>query len=61
VLDALTALSDSRSKAAEIFGPQRTEATTFGVFNQFETDTFTVTSFERLCVPAAKLAFQPVE
>jgi Transposase, Mutator family len=44
----------------EIFGPQRTEATTFGVFNQFETDLFTVTSYQLLCVPSAKLGFAPV-
>ena len=44
----------------EIFGPQRTEATTFGVFNQFETDFFTVTSYQLLCVPSAKLGFAPV-
>jgi hypothetical protein len=43
----------------EIFGPQRTEATTFGVFNQFETDLFTVTSYQLLCVPSAKLGFEP--
>ena len=28
--------------------------------NQLETDTFTVTSFELLCVPSEKQAFQPV-
>jgi hypothetical protein len=44
----------------EIFGPQRTEATTFGVFNQFETDFFTVTSYQLLCVPSAKLGFTPI-
>jgi hypothetical protein len=44
----------------EIFGPQRTEATTFGVFNQFETDMFTITSHQLLCVPSAKLGFAPV-
>ena len=44
----------------EIFGPQRTEATTFGVFNQFETDIFTVTSYQLLCVPAEKHGFAPV-
>jgi hypothetical protein len=44
----------------EIFGPQRTEATTFGVFNQFETDFFTITSYQLLCVPSAKLGFTPV-
>jgi hypothetical protein len=44
----------------EIFGPQRTEATTLGVLNQFETDFFTVTSFQLLCMPSAKLGFTPV-
>jgi hypothetical protein len=44
----------------EIFGPQKTEAQTFGVFNQFETDVFTVTSYQLLCVPSAKLGFAPV-
>jgi hypothetical protein len=44
----------------EIFGPQATEAQTFGVLNQFEEDRFTVTSFQLLCVPSAKLAFTPV-
>jgi hypothetical protein len=44
----------------EIFAPQRTRATTFGVFNQFEEDVFTVTSFELLCVPAEKQGFAPV-
>ena len=45
----------------EIFAPQRTRATTFGVVNQFETDMFTVTAFELLCVPAEKHGFTPVE
>jgi hypothetical protein len=44
----------------EIFGPQQTLAQTFGVLNQFEQDVFTITSFQLLCVPAAKLAFTPV-
>lgn len=44
----------------EIFGPQRTTATRFGVFNQFETDTFTVTAFELLCVPSEKGGVEPV-
>jgi hypothetical protein len=44
----------------EIFGPQATTAQTFGVLNQFETDVFTVTSFQLLCVPAAKLGFTPI-
>ncbi len=43
----------------DIFGPKRTEATQFGVKNQFEQDTFTVTSFQLLCVPSAKLGVQP--
>lgn len=44
----------------EIYGPQRTESQTFGVFNQFEGDVFTVTSHQLLCVPSEKLAFAPV-
>jgi hypothetical protein len=32
----------------------------FGVFNQFESDVFTVTAFELLCVPAEKFGFMPV-
>src|SRR6266498_2146504 len=44
----------------DIHGPQRTEATQFGMTNQLETDTFTVTSWELLCVPSEKLGFQPV-
>ncbi len=43
----------------DIFAPKRTEATQFGVKNQFEQDTFTVTSFQLLCVPSAKLSVQP--
>jgi hypothetical protein len=44
----------------EIFAPQRTRATTFGVLNQFEEDVFKVTAFELLCVPAAKQGVEPV-
>jgi hypothetical protein len=44
----------------EIFGPQATTAQTFGVFNQFETDVFTVTFYQLLCAPAAKLGFTPI-
>lgn len=43
----------------DIKGPQRTEATQFGVVNQFEEDTFTITSFELLCVPSEKIGFEP--
>jgi hypothetical protein len=43
----------------EIHGPQKTVPTQFGMTNQLETDTFTVTSFELLCVPSEKLEFQP--
>jgi hypothetical protein len=28
--------------------------------NQFESDTFTITSFDLLCVPAEKLGFEPI-
>jgi hypothetical protein len=44
----------------EIKGPQRTEATAFGIRNQLEEDTFTITAFELLCVPSAKEGFEPV-
>src|SRR5215207_10168007 len=44
----------------DIKGPQKTRPTSFGVFNQFERDTFTVTSWNLLCVPSAKLGFRPV-
>jgi hypothetical protein len=44
----------------EIFGPQRTVAQTFGVLNQFESDVFTITSHQLLCVPAEKLGFTPI-
>jgi hypothetical protein len=43
----------------EIHGPQKTEPTQFDMTNQLETDTFTVTSYELLCVPSEKLGFQP--
>jgi hypothetical protein len=43
----------------DIHAPQRTTATQVGVMNQLETDTFTVTSFELLCVPSEKQGFQP--
>jgi hypothetical protein len=43
----------------EIFGPQRTTATTFGGRNQFGQDMFTVTSFDLLCEPSEKKGFQP--
>jgi len=42
----------------EIHGPQSTNPTRVDVLNQFERDTFTITSFELLCVPAAKLSFR---
>ncbi len=44
----------------DIKAPQRTESATFGVFNQFERDRFTVTSFNLLCVPSEKLSFTPI-
>jgi hypothetical protein len=45
----------------DIFAPQRTQATEFGVRNQIEPeDTFTITAFELLCVPSAKLGVEPV-
>ena len=44
----------------EIFGPQRTDATEFGVENQIEEDLFTITAWELLCVPSEKLAVEPV-
>jgi len=44
----------------EIFGLQKTQATQFGVSNQFEQDTFTVTSFQLLCVPSEKKGFEPL-
>jgi hypothetical protein len=43
----------------DLHGPQSTNPTKVDVFNQFETDTFTITSFELLCVPSAKLGFRP--
>jgi hypothetical protein len=44
----------------EIFGPQRTQATEFGVRNQIEEDLFTITAWQLLCVPSEKLAVTPV-
>jgi hypothetical protein len=43
----------------DIHGAQRTQATEFGMTNQLETDIFTVTSWELLCVPAEKHGFVP--
>ncbi len=43
----------------DIHGPQRTDATQVLIFNQFEEDTFTITSFELLCVPSAKTGVAP--
>jgi hypothetical protein len=43
----------------DIHSPQRTVAKEVGVFNQFEQDTFTITSFELLCVPSEKTGFSP--
>ena len=43
----------------DLKGPQRTQATQFGVHNQFEDDDFTITAFELLCVPSEKSGFQP--
>jgi hypothetical protein len=43
----------------DIKGPQRTEATAVDIHNQFEDDIFTITAFELLCVPSAKLGFVP--
>jgi hypothetical protein len=43
----------------DIFGPQATEATQFRASNQFETDMFTVTSWDLLCVQSEKTGFQP--
>jgi hypothetical protein len=43
----------------DLHGPQQTEATQAGIFNQFERDTFTITAWELLCVPSAKLGFVP--
>jgi hypothetical protein len=43
----------------DLHGPQRTEATRVDISNQFEEDTFTITSFELLCVPSKKLGFKP--
>jgi hypothetical protein len=44
----------------DIKGPQATTATTFGVVNQFETDTFTITSWNLLCVPTEKTDVEPL-
>jgi hypothetical protein len=44
----------------DIKGPQKTQSATFGVFNQFEQDTFTVTSWDILCVPAEKTGFRAI-
>jgi len=43
----------------DIKGPQKTKAQTFRVQNQIESDIFTVTSWDILCVPSAKLDFGP--
>jgi hypothetical protein len=43
----------------DIHGPQSTNPTRVDIVNQFEQDTFTITSFELLCVPSAKLGFRP--
>jgi hypothetical protein len=43
----------------EIHGPQKTVPTTFGMSNQLEEDTFTVTSYELLCVPSEKTEVSP--
>lgn len=51
--------SDVHLTCYDLHGPQSTDPTPVGIFNQFEQDTFTITSFELLCVPAAKLAFRP--
>lgn len=45
----------------DLHGPQRTEATQAGIVNQFERDTFTITAWELLCVPSAKLGFTPAD
>jgi hypothetical protein len=44
----------------DIKGPQKTQATTIEVNNQFENDVFIITSFNLLCVPTEKLGFEPV-
>jgi len=44
----------------DIKGPQRTRATHVLIENQFEQDTFTITSFELLCVPSEKKSFSPI-
>jgi hypothetical protein len=44
----------------EIFGPQRAQPQDFSINNQIESDDFTVTSFQLLCVPSEKQSFAPV-
>jgi hypothetical protein len=44
----------------DIHAPQSTNATQVAVLNQFESDIFTITSFQLLCVPAEKISFEPV-
>ena len=44
----------------DIKGPQRTESIKAPILNQFERDTFTITSWDILCVPAEKISFSPV-
>jgi hypothetical protein len=43
----------------DLHGPQSTNPTQVDILNQFEQDRFTITSFELLCVPSAKLGFRP--
>ncbi|HXL35355.1 MAG TPA: hypothetical protein VN953_10555 [Gemmatimonadales bacterium] len=50
---------DEHLTCYDIFAPQRTQATDVGVRNQLEEDTFTITSFQLLCVPSQKLGVQP--
>ena len=38
--------------------PQKTTAQQFNVLNQFESDLFTITSWDILCVPSIKLGFE---
>jgi hypothetical protein len=42
----------------DIKGPQKTTAQQFNVVNQFESDLFTITSWDILCVPSIKLGFE---
>jgi hypothetical protein len=44
----------------EIFGPQRAAPQTFGINNQIESDDFTVTAFQLLCVPSEKGTVTPL-